>query len=184
MAVEPTFDLAACLAGHKAAWDRFVDRFSGVIYAAVRRTLMQHGRPSPQLIEDITQDVFVRLFRDDYKLLRSFDPARASLTTWLTIISRSVAIDALRAHRPAVPLDERLHDRPVAPDTAAAATLELPAVLSPAQKRVLEMLFDREMTVEEAAAELQVDPQTVRSTKHKALDKLRRFFTRGRPPDS
>jgi len=41
---------------------------------------------------------------------------------------------------------------------------------------VLRLLFDEEMSVSEAAAVLGVDAQTVRSTKHKAIRKLRDFF--------
>ena len=35
------------------------------------------------------------------------------------------------------------------------------------------MLFDEDMSVEQAAARLNVDPQTIRSEKHKALTRLR-----------
>src|SRR3546814_6221372 len=37
-------DLDALLAGDKAAWDRFVARHAGVIFAAVRRRLVPAGR--------------------------------------------------------------------------------------------------------------------------------------------
>ena len=40
----------------------------------------------------------------------------------------------------------------------------------------MELLFGREMTVTEAASVLNVDAQTIRSTKHKALTKLRKHF--------
>jgi RNA polymerase sigma-70 factor (ECF subfamily) len=38
------------------------------------------------------------------------------------------------------------------------------------------MIYDRDMDVAEIAAVLGVDPQTVRSTHHKAMLKLRTFF--------
>ncbi len=51
-----------------------------------------------------------------------------------------------------------------------------PGLLSPRQALVLEMLYPREMEVAEVAETLGIDPQTVRSTHHKALVKLRAHF--------
>src|SRR5947207_9618752 len=74
-----------CIAGSKPAWDAFVQRWSAVIYAAVRRAL--HGRSANQGdIDDRVQDVFVRLIQNDYRLLKTYDAQRASLSTWLTLV--------------------------------------------------------------------------------------------------
>ena len=55
--------------------------------------------------------------------------------------------------------------------------LKLPeALLSPRQREIMAMLYDRDMEVAEIAAALGVDPQTVRSTHHKAMIKLRAHF--------
>ena len=90
-------DLEALLQGDKAAWDRFVARHAGVIFAAVRRRLVPAGRSADA--EDVVQDVFVRLCQHDFRLLRSYDSARARITTWLTVVSNSAAIDHLRRLR-------------------------------------------------------------------------------------
>ena len=169
------FDLTACINGDKRAWDALVERYARVIFAAVSRTVCRRADGSE--IEDIAQDVFVRLVRDDYRQLRSYDASRASFTTWLTVISRSVAIDHLRKRRPVeVPLEAAPPpsvDDPPAPPEAPP----IPAgLLSGRQKLVLTMLFEKQMTVSEAADALGVDPQTIRSTKHKALTKLRSHF--------
>ena len=173
------FDLSACLAGDGAAWDAFVERFSGVIYAAVMRAFKAHGKTTQDDLEDTAQDVFVRLIKDDYKLLRSFDPAKASITTWLTIVARSVAIDRLRRKTPpTTPLGQaHLH---LADPAAGGATDHQPLLaslppdlLSARQKLVLSLIFDRQMEVPQIAQFLGVDEQTVRSTKHKAIQKLR-----------
>jgi len=55
--------------------------------------------------------------------------------------------------------------------------LKLPeALLSPRQREILAMLYDREMDVAEIARALAIDPQTVRSAHHKAMIKLRAHF--------
>ena len=174
-------DLSACVGGDGDAWNAFVDRYSGVIYAAVSRTLRGGAAPGGRHgLEDPVQDVFLRLIRDDYRLLRAYDPKRAALTTWLTLIARSVAIDHLRKRRPdAASIGPA--DTVPAPAPAAATTTPDPPlhVLSARQTLVLRMLFDEGMSVPEAAALLGVDNQTIRSTKHKALTRLREHFEPG-----
>ena len=163
----------ALLRGEKAAWDAFVRRYGGLVVAAVRGVAM--AQPE---VEDLTQDVFVRLCKDDFRLLRSYDPTRASLSTWITIVARSTARDGLRRRRAeAVPLDAvpeaQLAIDPVEP----VQKLKLPeALLSPRQRQILAMLYDREMDVAEIARALGIDPQTVRSAHHKAMVKLRVHF--------
>jgi len=162
-------DLNACIGGEKRAWDAFVDRYSGVIHAAVRRTI----RTSPGGIDDPVQEVFVRLVKDDFRLLRGYDPSRAALTTWLTLVARSVAIDYVRKRRlDTVPLQP--DDEPPRTPTGRGETVLVPLnVLTDRQRLVLRMLFDEEMSVPEAARLMEVDEQTIRSTKHKALSRLR-----------
>ena len=92
--------LHSCLASEKQVWDDFVQRYSGVSYAAVGHVFGSRGAGSTgRTTEDVAQDVFVRLVKDDYRLLRKFEPQRASLETWLTLVARSVAIDCLRKRR-------------------------------------------------------------------------------------
>ncbi len=92
-------DLEACTAGDPGAWSAFVDCLSGVIVAAVRRTLHGRGARRDVDVDDAVQEVFVRLVRNEFRLLRSYDPDRAALSTWLTIVARSVTIDHLRRRR-------------------------------------------------------------------------------------
>jgi RNA polymerase sigma factor (sigma-70 family) len=171
LAQEPLSD--ALFTGDSAAWQGFVRRYGGLIVAAVRGVA-----PTPSDIEDLTQEVFVRLCKDQFRLLRSYDPARAALSTWLTIVARSTARDALRRRRfDSVPIDNvpeaQLAVAPVEP----VYKLKLPeALLSPRQREILGMLYDREMEVAEIAKALGIDPQTVRSAHHKAMIKLRAHF--------
>ena len=165
-------DLAALVAGSKPAWDRFVERFAGLIVAAIRRVIGPGGE-----VDDIAQDVFLRLCKDEYRLLRQFDPARAGITTWLTIVARSVAHDSIRRRRaPTQTLDDT-PEAAFAVEPRLTETVKIPpGLLSPRQQLILTMLYDREMEVGEIAVALSVDAQTVRSTHHKALVKLRAHF--------
>ncbi len=166
-------DLDELLRGEKGAWAAFVRRYAGLVVASVRGVSRETAE-----VEDLTQEVFLRLCKDDFRLLRSYDPARAGLSTWITIVARSTARDAMRRYRPvSVPIEAvpeaRLAIDPVEP----VRKLKLPeALLSPRQREILTMLYDREMEVAEVAAALGIDPQTVRSAHHKAMIKLRAHF--------
>ena len=56
--------------------------------------------------EDITADVFEKVQRK----LADFDPAKASVSTWIFTITRNTVIDHYRRSRPAEELDENLSD--------------------------------------------------------------------------
>jgi len=168
--------LGLLVQGDKAAWDRFVARYTAVVYASVQRRLAPFGRQDD--IEDVVQDVFVKLCARDFRVLKTYDSSRAKITTWLTVVASSTSIDHLRrqktANRPldTVPEAELSVDPPAEP-----VQIKIPdGLLSPRQALVLEMLYKREMDVAEAAEAMSVNPQTVRSMHHKALTKLRGHF--------
>ena len=166
-------ELDALARGDKGAWEAFVRRYAGLVVAAVRGVAREAAD-----VEDLTQEVFLRLCKDDFRLLRSYDPARAGISTWITIVARSTARDAMRRHRPVLmPIDAVPEGRLAVDPIEPAQKLKLPeALLSPRQREILSMLYDREMEVAEIAEALSIDPQTVRSAHHKAMVKLRAHF--------
>jgi RNA polymerase sigma-70 factor (ECF subfamily) len=170
--------LGRCLAGDAEAWTPWVDATAPVVRRAVVRTLLRHtGRADERDADDLMQEVFLRLVREDCRLLRTYDPARSRLATWLTLVARSTTVDALRRRRlREAPLDERAAAQQAAPAGEPMPALIPTALLSPRQELVLKLLFEDERDVPEVARLLAVDEQTVRSTKHKALMALRRHF--------
>jgi RNA polymerase sigma factor (sigma-70 family) len=166
-------ELDALARGDKGAWEAFVRRYAGLVVAAVRGVARE-----PAEVDDLAQEVFLRLCKDDFRLLRSYDPARAGISTWITIVARSTARDAMRRYRPVLmPIDAVPEGRLAVDPIEPAQKLKLPeALLSPRQREILTMLYDREMEVAEIAEALSIDPQTVRSAHHKAMVKLRAHF--------
>jgi RNA polymerase sigma factor (sigma-70 family) len=170
--VTDPIDLQALTRGEKAAWDGFVRRYAGLILSAVR-TAARHGID----VEDIVQEVFTRLCKDEFRLLKTYDATRAGLSTWLTIVARSTARDLQRRRQPLVMPIDAVPEIMLAVRTEPTDKLRLPdGLLSPRQSLVLTLLYEREMEVAEIAAALAIDPQTVRSTHHKAMLKLREHF--------
>ena len=170
-------DLVVRLIGGGAdAWQVFIDNFSSPIFGAVINTLRKSGYGSDDS-HDITQDVYLRLCKNDFRLLRQFDCTRAGLKTWLGVIASSATIDHLRRKRAnTVPIDD-LPEEINAVEPEMRDPVRIPdGLLSERQALVLRLLYDKDMDAKEVAALLGIDSQTVRSTHHKALVKLRRYF--------
>lgn len=187
--------LPGALSGDARGWEDFVTASIRLVRAGARRATgaapgasVLGGRGGPEL-DDVVQDVYLRLLARDRKLLRTFDPARARLSTWITLVARSVAIDAVRRKRlPAVGLDGAgdltALDADPAADVARRVDADgdrLPAdvpldELSERQQLVIRLLFEDGRSVAEVAAILDVEAQTVRSAKHKALVRLRAHY--------
>ena len=169
-------DLRSLAAGHKRTWDAFVMAASPLINAVARRTL-SGARLSEDDVLDAAQDVFVRLCANDFRLLKTYDPARAGLSTWLAVVTRSAAVDfARRRRQPTAPIDE-VPEQVLAVEDRHVEKLKIPPdLLTERQTLILKFLYDEERDVAEIAQVLKIDAQTVRSTHHKALLRLREYF--------
>lgn len=91
--------IAAAIAGDRAAVDELVARLSPVIQARVARLLLARGagRDLRVQVEDMTQEVFLSLFEDDARVLRSWNPERGlSLENFVGLVARRQAISILR----------------------------------------------------------------------------------------
>src|SRR5882672_1880084 len=79
--------LAALAVDQSSALGALYDRYAGLVYGLAMRVL---GAPSEA--EDLTQEIFLTLCtKCDY------DPARGSLSAFLVTLTRSRAIDKIRA---------------------------------------------------------------------------------------
>ncbi len=173
--------IAACLQGDEQAWESLVDRLWPVVAGTVWKCC--GGTRDANAIDDICQDVFVKLCVDDFRALRRFDPARGSLERYAAVMARSTAVDAIRGKSKArhiaissfmeesLPAPEG--DRPLIEDWEFAAAL---GTLTEREREVMERLYRREMSTGDAAAELGMAEATVRVHKMSGLEKMRKFF--------
>ncbi|UZP68785.1 sigma-70 family RNA polymerase sigma factor [Desulfovibrio mangrovi] len=176
--------VSSCLLGDARAWQEFVGIYKPRITRTVAWTLSRSGMRDSLAAdtEDVVQEVFVRLVRGNYRLLETWNPDRGTFPTWLTVVARSATLDYLRDKRSGatqralqVPLDECPED--IQDSVLPSGELHLPkGVLSPRQQSILHLIFEKEMTAEEIAAFLDIHPQTVRSIRHSALQKLRHYY--------
>jgi DNA-directed RNA polymerase specialized sigma24 family protein len=178
-------DLDACINGDAKAWQAFCDHTVRLVVASIRRVIPSGKTPSGDEIEDLVQSVYIKLLRNDRRLLRNYDPARAGISTWITLIARSVAIDSLRRKNLDLrPLDEAAGAVSSPQQRVSMGPLVPIHILTSRQQLVLAMLFEDEMDIADVATALDVNPQTIRSTKHKAIDRLRAYFREHPPGDA
>lgn len=179
------FDLEACIRGDSAAWEAFLSGTAGLVISAVKRTIGPGQIPADLEVDDLVQAVYLKLIRNDFKLLRSYDPGKAAVSTWLTLVTRSTTIDALRRKRMKFALLEDMVVATTPEETTPNPLMDIPVqLLTGRQKLVLSLLFEDERTVPETAAIMGVSEQTIRSTKHKALERLRKHFENQKKNDS
>jgi RNA polymerase sigma-70 factor (ECF subfamily) len=79
--------LAGFAVGDPEAAEAFISRFQRRVYG-VALAITRDAR----LAEDLAQEAFVRAWRH----AETFDPRRGSLATWLIVIARNLAVDAMR----------------------------------------------------------------------------------------
>jgi RNA polymerase sigma-70 factor (ECF subfamily) len=162
--------VAGALAGEEPALQGLVDLLTPVIQARVARALLasrppHDGRPVRPQVEDLTQEVFLLLFADGGRVLRSWRPEQGlSLENFVGLVARRRALSFLRSGRRSSWREDPTLDEPAAPEPAAAADLEKEAAsreamrlllrrlqeeLSPLGWHLFELLLVQERSVEE-----------------------------------
>ncbi len=167
--------LAALAVDRSSALGALYDRYAGLVYGLAMKIL---GAPAEA--EDLTQEIFLMLCtKCDY------DPARGSLQAFLVTLTRSRAIDRIRARTRKTRFQENwgealipegAHVSPFEELSIAECSERVSAALAdlpPDQRRVLEMAYFRDLSQTEIAAELGAPLGTVKSWARKGLFRLR-----------
>src|SRR5260370_13060693 len=82
--------VARCLVGDEVAWEELVRQHTRQVYGLCFRFTN-----SAQEAQDLTQDVFLRVF----KTIKTFRSAEGSFHTWLARVTRNLLIDHYRRTR-------------------------------------------------------------------------------------
>lgn len=173
--------VARMAGGDERATQVLVDRHGGVLFALAQSIL--HERADA---EEVTADAFLQAWRT----AASFDPARASVIAWLAMITRSRALDLLRARtrggrtlaraesnaRGEEPGFARLEDSPDRSCEAAEAKRLVDAALRELpeeQRAVIELAYLGGLSQSEIAARLGVPLGTVKTRTLLGMRRLR-----------
>jgi RNA polymerase sigma-70 factor (ECF subfamily) len=180
-----------CLAGDQGAWNRMVSGQHKRVYAICYRFT---GDPTEA--EDITQDVFLKVYRN----LSSFDPSKGGFQTWITTLTRNLLVDnyrRTRIDRASDSLDETLSGEEDGPTQAERlqdpgqnqeqrfAGLELKATiqaallkLSPELREAVILRDLEDMDYKEIAVILKIPEGTVKSRISRGRAELGRLLQR------
>ena len=174
--------LAGCLKGEKAAWDAFVLQYSSLVYHTIRKTFtLHHTEPRSDLVEDLYQELFLSVLKDDCKKLSQFRGDRGcTLASWLRVVVARLTIDFLRRQPP--PSGE-VPDGLARDDPDPAESLineeqerllnETLQTLSPRDCIFLDLCYRQILPAEEIAAILKTSVSAVYTQKSRVLAKLR-----------
>jgi RNA polymerase sigma-70 factor (ECF subfamily) len=161
-------------AGDDQALLAVYDRYSRLVY-----TLAFHVLRDAHAAEDISQEIFLQLWRDP----ASYNPQRGRIGAWITVIARHRAIDQLRRQQKESQLPEGVLaiDRPGGPQFDHSPDIKKVRSifnrLPLPQREVLEMAYFGGLTHSEIVARTGEPLGTVKSRIRLALQNLRRMLS-------
>jgi RNA polymerase sigma-70 factor (ECF subfamily) len=183
--------LDRCLRGERSAWEEFVRRYHPALEAAVRFTFLRLIHSAPEAdIEGVVQDLYTRLYEDDFRRLRTWE-ARCPLAAWLKSLAVRHTLNTVRDEkrrgrygggnlddlplRPAAESEERvsLEER----DEISRLDILIDQ-LGPLQRTTLRMFYHDGLAYREIARALGISIQTVGSLISRARDRLRSMMGR------
>lgn len=157
--------------GEHQALEQLYAKLGPMVFGFLVRTLPDRGTA-----EDVQQQVFVEVWRR----AAQYDPARASLATWVMTIARSRAIDELRRNRPTPHDPATLPEAPTSDGVDALAEewcfAGLLASINPEDATLLKMRFYEDLTQEQISERTGIPLGTVKSRMVRGLDKLRELL--------
>lgn len=174
-----------CLSGDATGWEELVRLHTRRVYGLCYRFT---GRDAEA--QDLTQDIFLRVFRT----LKSYRSAEGSFVTWLTRLSRNLLIDHYRRTRQErltepiedqlATLEEREHgsqtsvrpDRVLAGREASEVLQGALGKLSPELRETVILRDLQEMEYREIAQVLKIPEGTVKSRLNRGRTELARLL--------
>ncbi len=184
--------LQRCLQHESASWNDFVDRFIGLIYHVIHYTAHLRSNPvSPEVVEDIAQEILTQIAANDYALLRAFR-GKSSLATYLTVLARRIAFAELakRAGAPRKPLPAEFQSKP-SKDAANSTDDEAPRFragmenldilqklirrLPSREREVVRLFYFEGRTYEDISIELNLPVKTIGPVLKRARLLLRKY---------
>jgi len=172
----PDSELLAALRNNQTeAMGKLYERYAKLVYSLAHRIL-----GNAEEAEDLTQEVFLTFWRRD-----TYDPSRGSLSTFLTMLTRSRAIDKIRSRGTQVKLLQQCQGmlsgeaasinlfEQVSRDERADLIKAALATLSEAERQVLEIAYYEGLSQSEIAQRLGIPLGTIKTRSRQGLLKLR-----------
>jgi len=153
-------------------YDNYSKSLFGVIYNLVRNT---------EEAEDVLQEVFVKIWKN----IDSYDESKGRLYTWMLNIARNTSIDKLRSKnynnsQKNLSTDNFVHIL----DDNSKTTNKIDAIgikefimkLKPKCIQIIDLLFFKGYTQQEASEELEIPLGTVKTNNRNCMNELRKII--------
>jgi RNA polymerase sigma-70 factor, ECF subfamily len=180
-----------CLAGDAVAWEEIVRAHQRRVY-----NLCYRFTGSSDTAEDLTQEVFIKM----YRTLSSYESSKGAFTTWLTTMTRNLLVDHFRRSKmerlsdsldaapaqddDAPALGDQLADSAPAPDSGVLGRERQEMVqaalgkLSPELRETVILRDLQDLDYKEIAQVLKVPEGTVKSRINRGRTELARLLAR------
>jgi len=186
----------SCLKGNKQSWNEFLSRYSRLIYNYIYSVLSIKGRTlSSDQVEDIFQEFFHALIKDNYKKLSSYRGKNGcSLASWLRQVTINFTIDYLRRIKPVISLEAETEEGTSLKDTLPDFSPEVLDFLNDRDRRItlydcidaldseeqyfMELFLDQELNLEQIKEHLSLSRGAVDMRKCRIFQKLQECFKR------
>ena len=168
--------ITALKGGDKNAIGTVYDRYGAALYGVVLRIVQ-----SPEVAEEVVQDVFLKIFRN----IASYDDNKGKFYTWALNIARNTAIDATRTsefrNRQKTDQFEFVVYRESHPATSTAVETiglrEIVNKLDEKHRKVIDLAYFQGYTQTEIEQEMNIPIGTVKTRLRLAIKELRKVFS-------
>ena len=185
-----------CLKGDKQSWSEFLSRYSRLIYNYIYSVLAVRVRNfSNDQVEDIFQEIFHALIKDNYKKLSTYRGRNGcSLASWLRQVTVNFTIDYLRRLKPAVSIEAQSEDGFSLQDTLADLSpgtaeflnredklktlYECIDLLDSGEQYFMELFFGQGLSLEQLREHFKLNRGALDMRKSRIFQKLRECFKR------
>jgi RNA polymerase sigma-70 factor (ECF subfamily) len=174
----------------REAWEIFVRRYSRLIWKSIHKTFFSNSFPYvKEDAEDIYSDLFLSLTDNNFSKLRQYRGDNAcAVSTWLTVIAVRMTIDYMRKDKrgtivkstredmevwEAIPDNKYRADKLVEEKQKGESFRKSLSVLSPRDRMIYDLLFNRGYSPEETAKTLGLSISIVYSRKHRIIEKIK-----------
>jgi RNA polymerase sigma-70 factor, ECF subfamily len=180
-----------CVAGDAAAWEEIVQQYHRRIY-----NICYRFTGSADDAEDLTQDVFIKM----YRTLNTYEAGKGAFMTWVTTVTRNLLVDHFRKSKlermsdsldstaaedsDTLPLSDQLPDTGLTPDARLLGSEKQAMVhaalqkLSPELRETVILRDLQDLDYREIAEVLKVPEGTVKSRINRGRTELARLLSR------
>ena len=164
----------------KNFWNDFFINYSKLIYSNIRRTFLHYNYQfTNEDIEDCYSSITIKVLSQKQQIENNFNEEKSKFTTYLSVLCTNRTIDYLNANKYKYSHVEDKESLLMFNDENLALDVDKfleSRLLSDREKLVLKLFYMKELNSKEISKILKISDNTVRVTKKKAIDKLRKEY--------